>query len=517
MRILSSKEASSLDQYAIKKIGIPEAALMESAGRSLYAHICAELQSVKGQSIGVICGGGGNGGDGYVVARYLALAGAKVDVFRIGKKKSSNRSTQTFERVLRKQGLTIRPVQTRAQVAALKKASRNWTAVVDAVFGIGLCRSVGGVFEDAIRLINSCSCPVFSADIPSGIDANTGKVLGQAVHAKHTVAFGFKKLGHMLCDGPKCSGRVRVANISLDASWLASKKNSVKRMETTRDDVLNVFLPRPLDAYKGSCGHVLVLAGSKEMSGAAVLSSQAALLSGAGLVTLATPQSAHVIVKRQLVEVLTEPLPDSNGALGLDALKRIETILKGKQAVVMGPGLKFHSELREVFQKLLRKIKIPMVLDATALSAFGKDISNERDQLKKAVLTPHVGEMAKLVGRSVSEVRERGLELTEDLAKRTQATVMLKGPHTITTDGRSNTFFNPTGNSGMATAGTGDVLAGLIGGYLAQGIKPLYAGVAGAFLHGLAGDRACKKKGKASLIASDLLKALPGVQVEFGR
>jgi NAD(P)H-hydrate epimerase len=308
-------------------------------------------------------------------------------------------------------------------------------------------------------------------------------------------------------------GDVAVADISLDDRW-ADRVGAEPLFETDGAEVSSWFLRRRPDAHKGSFGHVLVLAGSPQKSGAAILTSQAVLRAGAGLVTLAVPQSAHAIVKSQLLEVMTEPLPDDGaGVLGESALADLLRICEGKDVLVVGPGLLPKAGLKKLLSGLLRRVQVPIVLDADGLNIFGTGIMELGAALKRVVLTPHPGEMARLTGKSGRDIQSSRIETARELCDRTGAVTVLKGAHTVIACPGGGTYVNPTGNPGMATAGMGDVLCGVIGSFIAQGLTPSRAAIAGAFYHGLAGDRVAQKKGRRGLLASDVIDEFPMLSI----
>lgn len=501
-----------LDRYAIEKIGIPEAVLMESAGRSVFADIRRQEGKLADRSVAVFCGNGNNGGDGFVIARYLSMAGARVEIFLLGGRPKKDPALQNLK-ILEK--MEVYPVEIRnATELAKNLRSRSWEIVVDSLFGTGLKRPLTGVFAAAVEGINRSRAAVYAVDIPSGLDADSGEILGTAVQAKCTVTFACKKRGFFFREGPVVSGEVIVADISIDEKWCDDVR-AARLFETDPRSILSLFPPRRLDSHKGTYGHVLVIAGSKEKSGASVLTSQAALRAGAGLVTLAVPESAHAIVKSQLVEVMTEPLTDTDGKLSDKNLPRLLELAQGKQSVVIGPGLIPHPGLYDLLRKFLAQLKIPVVLDADGLNVFGKKLAAERKSLQKAILTPHPGEMARISGKTNKEIQSDRIGVAREMSDRTGAVVVLKGAHSVIALPNGDTYLNPTGNPAMATAGMGDVLAGVAGGYLGQGLSIVNAAVAAVFHHGMAGDRAVIKKGTRGLLARDVIDEFPSLSLSL--
>jgi len=497
-----------LDRYAIEKIGIPEAVLMESAGRSVFAEIRRREGDVAGKRVAVFCGSGNNGGDGFVIARYLHLSGAQVDLFLVEKTPKKEAALRNL-RVLEK--MELRPQRIKTQ-RDLPINNARWECVVDALFGVGLTRSVKGIHAQTIEFMNAIGCPIYAVDLPSGLHTDSGEILGMAVQASVTVTFAFKKRGFYLGKGPQLCGEVVVADISIAQSWVENIHAS-PLFETDPREMAHLFPRRLPESHKGTFGHVLVLAGSPEKSGASVLASYAVLRAGAGLVTLAVPESAHAIVKSTLVEVMTESLPDEGGKLDKRSLPKLLQLIKGKKVLVIGPGLLPHPGLRPFLSKVIQSVRIPIVLDADGLNAFGPTLVKEKKYLANTILTPHPGEMGRLTGLSTAKIQADKIGVAQQFAHKIGATVVLKGAYTVIAFPSGETYLNPTGNPAMATAGMGDVLAGVIGGYLAQGLPVHKAAVAGVFHHGLAGDRAALKKGVRGLLASDVIEEFPSLSI----
>ncbi|MFH1016973.1 MAG: NAD(P)H-hydrate dehydratase, partial [Pseudomonadota bacterium] len=396
-------------------------------------------------------------------------------------------------------------------VKELSAPAGGWDFVVDALFGTGLERPLKSPHSDVVNRINSLRRPVYAVDLPSGLHTDTGAVLGTAVQATVTVTLGFKKRGFFVGDGPGLAGDLLVADLSLDEAW-ADQVKALRLFETQREDVTGILPPRERTGHKGSYGHVLIVAGSPGKSGAAVLAARSALRGGSGLVTLAVPESAHDIVKKQVVEVMTLKLPDDgNGKLGPSALPALRAALSGKTVLLAGPGLIPHPGLTKLLSSLLKETDLPVVLDADGLNTFGTGICREKKALGRSILTPHPGEMARLTGSTTAGVQRDRIEVAARLADRLDAVVILKGAFSVVALPSGETWLNPTGNPAMATAGMGDVLTGLLGALLAQGISREKAAVAGTFFHGLAGDRVAAAKGPRGILAGDLIEELPRV------
>ncbi len=513
MRIRTAEEMRRLDQHTIEKIGLPGTILMESAGRSTIGVISRIEQGVSGKRAAIFCGLGNNGGDGLVVARYLTLAGAQVSVFLFEGREPKTADAQLHFKALSEISVSIRFITKESELKSIEGEAEGWDFAVDALFGTGLSRPVDGLFRAAIIFLNSWKKKqdhrIYAIDIPSGLHADNGKVLGKAIRASHTVTFDSKKLGFFLGEGPNCCGEVHTADISLvEPKEMAQSESTV--LETEEKEVRSWFKRRRHDSHKGTHGHVLLVAGSPSKSGASVLASTAVLRAGAGLATLATPKSSHTITKSQLLEVMSEPLEDDGkGQLGPELADKLLKLVQGKQALAVGPGLAPHPQLKELLSEFLSQVEVPTVLDADGLNAFGQDLKSLGPALGQMVLTPHPGEMARLTGETTQAIAADRLGTARRLACKTGAVVVLKGAHSVIAQADGKAYLNPTGNCGMATAGMGDILTGIIASFMAQGLSPYRAAVAGVFMHGRAGDRVAARMGQRGLLASDLLDELP--------
>lgn len=509
MRRLVTATQMRAIETASGEAGVPPSQLMESAGRRL-ADAALRLVAPNGQLI-VVCGGGNNGGDGLVAARFLVAAGCNVKVELVGDPSKLKEDPARNLKALAASGIQPRTLPDNHSVG-------QGDVIIDAVFGTGLDRAPEGAYADAIRRMNvwrAAGAKIVAADLPSGLHSDTGQAFSPAVRADVTVSFGFYKLGQAVEPGASLCGELELVDIGIPGSCAqASPGPSAYLLE--EDDVKARIPERKRDTHKGSYGHVLVVAGSWGKTGAAGLSAKAVLRSGAGLCTLATRPEALVPAMSHAPEVMGVELV-SDGALSYADLNSILEAADGKTAVVMGPGMPRGDETLKLLGALLEELEVPVVLDADALNAIAEDTSVLSKAKCPLVLTPHPGEMARLVGRSTAAVQEARVDTARELATKHHATVVLKGARTIICSDEGASFVNPTGNPGMATAGTGDVLSGVIGGLLAQGMSPLNAALAAVFAHGLAGDLAAKRRGFLGLMASDVLESLSEVWVRWGR
>lgn len=515
MRIVTADEMKALDQAAIENYGIPGLVLMENAGIRVVDLIRRVIGGLRGRSVTVFIGKGNNGGDGLVIARHLLNMGAGVKVLSIVNVGEISGDAAVNLNIWRKMGQKIFSVHQGDGINIVKLALMKTDLVVDAIYGTGFH---GKMLEGAgrvIKVINKSGKPVVAVDIPSGLEAGTGRVNGPCIRASHTVTFGLPKLGLYLEPGAGYAGEITVADISLPAVLV--EKEAPRRYLLTDECVKRWLPPRPASAHKGNFGRVLIIAGSRGMTGAACLTGAAALRSGAGLVTVAVPETLHDIMEGKLTEAMTVPLPDTgDGSLSAEARSRILSLLENMDALAIGPGLSLAPETISLVRELLPAIKIPFVLDADALNALAGQVSSILGSLQApAVITPHPGEMARMMGVASKDIQADRIGAAIKAAATWNVATLLKGARTVVAAPEGVVFINPTGNPGMATGGSGDVLTGIVVSLIAQGLEPGRAAAAGAYIHGLAGDMAAKEKGMMGLIAGDIVSVLPAAAQEL--
>ncbi|MFK5926851.1 MAG: NAD(P)H-hydrate dehydratase [Desulfuromusa sp.] len=507
MRLCSASEVMALDRQAIDQLGVPGVVLMENAGRACSDLFADKFSEHFPASVLVLAGQGNNGGDGYVMARILAGRGWKVTTLVLGLEKSISGDAKVMLNIVRKLGLSISFVE---EISALKdhftEAAPN--LIVDAIFGTGLNSDVRGLQAEAITLINKSSASVFAVDIPSGVDGSTGRVCGNAVKADLTVTFDHAKIGHGSQPGAIYAGDLEVVDIGIPLAGRPDFSSNVSLLDEF--DVQALLPDRSAVGHKGTFGHLLVLAGSAGKTGAAALVGHAAVRSGCGLVTVATPAAVHDIVEIKLTEAMSYPLVDQDGLISLQARPQIEQLLIGRQALAIGPGLGQSADLGTLLASLIISAAVPMVIDADGLNLLAGQLEclqGRSDQ--PLILTPHPGEMARLTGLTVSEIEANRFEVAQNFAAKYSVVLVLKGARTLIAapDGRVN--INTTGNNGLASGGSGDVLTGLIGGLLAQGLDGFSAATLAVWLHGRAAELVAALQGTAGMAASDLLPQLP--------
>ncbi len=505
MRVVTAQTMQEIDKQAIDGYNIAGQQLMESAGSRCVEEIIAKFGLV-GCSV-IMAGKGNNGGDGYVIARLLDQKGWNVKVILLADRDQvCGDAAVNLEKL---HGSIINFCTHEGQLSALHMEEIfQADVIVDALLGTGLNSDVSGIYLEAIDLINASGRPVVSVDIPSGIHGTTGRVLGEAVRADITVTFAFAKLGHVLYPGAEYTGRLVVADIGIPQ----------KLMETAVGyDFLNADTVRPMlhrrdrQAHKGQFGHCLIIAGSTGKTGAAALSANSAVRAGSGLVTLAVAESIHSILEIKTTEVMTSPLPDSgSGHLSDSVFPLIEKLLVGKNAIAIGPGLGARSGTNALVQNMVETVALPMVIDADGLNALAEEISVlNRKKSKQVILTPHPGEMSRLLGTSIHAVEATRISVAQEFASKYGVFLVLKGARTIIASPDGSVAINGSGNPGMASGGMGDVLTGIIVSLLGQGYTAMDACCLGVFLHGFAADMVVEEKGEIGINASDVIESLP--------
>lgn len=497
--VLTPLEASDLDRQTQAR-GVPEVDLMERAGRAVARAAIEVAGGVYGRRAVVVCGKGNNGGDGLVAARHLARLGVRVELFSIEARDEFTHSAGENVTRLAEQGLTVRLVSSSDLVRALGRAD----VAVDAIFGTGFRGRPEGSSAAAIAGLNSSPVPVVAVDIPSGVDGATGGTPGEAVWAVLTVAFGGIKLGTVLLPGAERAGTVRVVDIGFPDDLL---RWNVALTEA--DDIAGILPRRVLRGHKRSSGVLLVVAGSRAMTGAPALIARAACRVGTGLVTVATPHAVVASVGARVAEAIFLPLAQTDeGTVALEGLDQMLVAAERADAVAIGPGLTRQEETAELVRALVGRCAVPLVLDADGLNAFEGQVGRLTRRGGDTVLTPHDGEFARLMRGSVDDVAPDRVAAARSLASESGATTLLKGARTVIAPREGVARVNPTGGVALATAGTGDVLTGVIGGLMARGVGVFDAAAAGAYVHGIAGSLAERELGEGAL-AGDVIERLP--------
>jgi hydroxyethylthiazole kinase-like uncharacterized protein yjeF len=507
MRILNAAQMREADRFTIDEIGIPSLVLMENAGRQVVAAMEAAYESRLNGRVAVLCGRGNNGGDGFVVARTLMQRGIDASVFVIGSLTDVRGDAKTNLDILGRLGITVVEINEEQSWELHFSEISQCSLIVDAIFGTGLKSALAGMMETIIADVNASSIPIVSIDLPSGLSADTPHVIGDCIDASMTVTLAAPKLPLVLPPGEEHAGDVVIADIGIPHEVIDGVEG--QRIELlTPEQLRDVVEPRAADSHKGDYGRVTIVAGSRGKTGAAHLAAMGALRSGAGLVTVATPASALPIVASMGPEFMTEPLAESlEGAVVARAIDRLLDLRH--DVIACGPGLGRDPAVADFVRTLLDRATVPLVLDADAITVLAEDPGRlvgreERD----VIITPHPGEMARLIGSAIEEVQANRIDIATDFATTHRVYVVLKGHRTIIATPDGHVFINPTGNAGMATGGTGDVLTGMIAAWLGQLLDAEAACRLAVFLHGAAGDLAEAEEGQVAMTATDVIAHL---------
>ncbi len=492
--VVTAEEMRELDRATIEGIGVPGAVLMEHAGRAVADRV---LALAPAGPVVVLCGAGNNGGDGYVCARWLRERGVDATVHLCAGRPRPGDAALHLSIYEKLGGPVLGP----PDGAALTGAA----VIVDALFGTGLSKPIEGTLGALIVAANASPAVRVAVDIPSGIHADTGQVLGVAFTAHHTVTFAFPKVGLVSHPGFERAGRLHVVDIGIPEALATRARVALRLLD---DETVAALVPaRDLGAHKGTHGHALIVAGSAGKPGAALLCALGALRGGAGLVTLATSPDARASVEGRLLEAMYATVDLERPAV--EAVATLAALAEGKGAVACGPGIPSTAEARASIRAVVGAIDVPLVLDADALNHLAPDPGLLRGVHAPVVLTPHPGEAARLLSTTTAEVQADRVGAARRLAEASGAVTILKGARTVIAAPSGTAAINPTGNPGMASGGTGDVLCGLVAALLCQGIGPWNAARAAAYLHGRAGDLVAKRQGARGLLAHDLADSLP--------
>ena len=507
MRVATASEMREIDSIAIHEYGIPGAVLMENAGVAVIRRLESIWETLTERKFCILAGKGNNGGDGYVITRHLANQGAKVKVFLLGEKASISGDARINLDIIDKMGIDIIEINSERDWDNVKVAATFADCLVDALLGTGFRGEVSGDMAHMIDIINAAGKLVVAIDIPSGVDADTGRICGKAVQASHTVSFGLPKPGLFLYPGAEYAGELTVADIGIPTAVV--DRQNIKQNIIMAGAVRAILPRRNPAAHKGVNGRALVIAGSRGLSGAAAMAAEGALRVGAGLVTLSAPASLQDILAVKLTEVMTKPLAETeNGEISGEAIIEMDNLASGSDVLAIGPGLGRHEETAAAVRETITAVECPLVIDADALNALVGYTNILSECAALPVVTPHPGEMARLTGLSTQAVNADRIGVARQAAGEWGSIVVLKGAHTVVAFPDGEVYINTSGNAGMATGGTGDVLTGIIAGLIAQGLSSHDAAVAGVYIHGLAGDIAAQA-GMIGMTAMDVLKAVP--------
>ncbi len=509
INLVSAERMREIDRITIQERNVAGSELMERAGAAVAKLV---LESCQPSVVGIVAGKGNNAGDGFVAARLLAMAGVRVKLLMLIQDNNLSQSCrEMFEKLQDTEdaGAEKLEVFDKFHAAEIVEIFADCDLVVDAMLGTGITGPARGTYGEVIALLNEMDQPVLAVDIPSGLNADTGFAEGACVIAAATVVMGLPKIGCVIGDGSTYCGDLIVEDLGFPEDLLESPDIFTHLLELK--DARQSLPKRPKDGHKGTFGSLMVIAGSGGLSGAAYLTAMAGLRSGCGLLYTAFPERVSEILESQLIEAIKIAIPGAKGDhLTHESWTTLEPWLEKSAAIALGPGLGTHPDTSRLIDELVCQ-EIPMVIDADALNCLGEKTHYLTQRKAPTVLTPHPGEMARLMGLSTAQVQADRFGCAAKLAAEAQAVVVLKGASTLVATPEGHVYVNPTGNSGMAKGGSGDILTGLIGGFLAQGCSAVGAACTGVYLHGLAGDSAREKLGERGMIARDILTFLPEV------
>ncbi|MGD8501974.1 MAG: NAD(P)H-hydrate dehydratase [Syntrophobacterales bacterium] len=510
MRAVTGEEMAGMDRIAIEELGIPGVVLMENAGRGATEVMWRYFPDMGGKRVAVLAGGGNNGGDGFVIARHLWQQRVDVVVYCLKKLDSYQGDARSNLEIIQKLDLVVEEVTENAGIKKLRRKLADADLIVDSILGTGLNAPVRGFYLKVIDLVNQLGRPVVAVDLPSGLNASSGQPLGTCIQATVTATLGLPKVGLLVTPGCSFVGHLEVVDIGLPRSVIETE--DADRIWLEASDLASIIRPRSIDSHKGSFGHVLIVGGSVGKTGAGAMAGLGAARAGAGLVTLAVPASLHGLMEVKLTEIMTEPLAETaEQTVAREALPRIQALLEGKQALALGPGLSEHKETIQVVLELIKSSPCPIVLDADAVNGLAGHLEVLTRAGAPVILTPHPGEMGRLLERSAAEIQNERLAVVQSFSETYGVTLVLKGARTLICSSGGRLAINSSGNPGLASGGTGDVLTGLIAGFLAQGLSPFDAACLGVYCHGKAADRLAIRWGDRGMLATDLLEEIPTV------
>jgi NAD(P)H-hydrate epimerase len=508
MFLVTTDEMQRMDRGAIESFGIPGRVLMENAGRGATAFFLETLYRHCPGSVGIAAGRGNNGGDGFVMARYLYQKGIDATVFLFSEKERIKGDAAANLELLDGMGVPVVEIVDAASFEEHQESMGQACTWIDAILGTGLTSTVRGFYKSVIDYINRQAKPVFSVDIASGLNADTGQVCGTCIQAEATATFGFAKIGHLTYPGRSYTGRLKIIEIGIPPHVAASV--GCHQHLITPVNLLKQLPRRPATAHKGHTGHLLVLAGAPGKTGAAAMTATAAMRAGAGLVTLGIPKSLNPLLETMVMEAMTIGLPETKaGALDESAHSDILSLITDKRCLAIGPGMGTADSTGRLVAHLIAACPVPMVIDADGLNLIASNPSILSKRKAPIVLTPHPGEMARLCGHSSAQIQTDRIGQARAFAQQHGVHLVLKGAATIVAEPDATVFINPTGNPGMAAGGMGDVLTGLIAGLITQKMDVGAAARAGVYLHGLAADQLSGKKNTFGYLATEVMDTIP--------
>ncbi|WP_125153995.1 NAD(P)H-hydrate dehydratase [Clostridium rectalis] len=491
MKIGTCQVSKNIDKYCIEDLSIPSIVLMENAAIKIIKNI--DLS--KFNSFVIICGKGNNGGDGFAVARHLHILNKNIEVFLIGGDNGLSKDCEINYRILKNMGIGVNSISNIEDIFNLRETLEKSDISIDALFGTGLTRKIEGIYNDVISVINENSKYIISIDVPSGFQSNTGKILGNCIRANKTISFELYKKGFLEYGSDKLLGDIMIEKIGVPEFVI--NKFHEREFMLDKELVKKSIRRRDVYGHKGDYGRVLIIAGSCGLSGAAYISTQAAVRSGAGLVTLCSYEEIQNILSNKLIEAMTISFKDGD---------KLFNLFNNSNAIAIGPGLGNNETTFQLVKDTILNSNCPIILDADGINVLKNNTDLLMKKSSEIILTPHIGEMSKITGISIEYIKEHRLEVAKKFAKKYSVIVLLKGYNTIITDG-DEMVINPTGNSSMASGGMGDCLTGIIASFIAQGYTPMIAACISAFIHGYTGEKLSKRM--FCVNASHVLEELP--------
>lgn len=509
MYLVTAGEMRRMDQKTIESFGIPGRVLMENAGRGATQILLDKFPDITKKRVGIVAGRGNNGGDGFVIARYLAQKGINVTVYLLSESNNIKGDAAANLKLVYALGVPVIEVTDQKTFLEHRTAILHQNIWVDAILGTGLQSDVKDYFKYVIDFINSLNKPVFAVDIPSGLNSDTGQPCGTCITAHVTATFAFAKTGHFLFPGANYTGTVEIIDIGIPPH-IAEEEGPLQYL-LTLDNIRALFGPRLADAHKGDTGHLLVVAGSPGKTGAAAMTTMSAMRAGAGLVTLGIPKSLNPVLETQVLEAMTHPLPETiDGMLDESSFDAIMKLLNRKKCLAIGPGIGTAEETKNLVRRIICECRVPIVIDADGLNCLAGHTKILKTLKAPVILTPHPGEMARLIDKTPGHVQKDRISCARDFARNFNAHVVLKGAGTVIAHPDGKVFVNSTGNPGMASGGMGDVLTGIIAGLIVQDYSCESATHGGVYLHGAAADTLEKINGPFGFLATDVMNAIPG-------
>lgn len=508
MHLVTAEEMQAMDRRTIDSYGIPGQVLMENAGRGATRMLMQLYPDIRGKRVAVLAGRGNNGGDGFVMARYLSAYGARTTVYLLGRSEGVKGDAAANLKLLQPIDVDVVELPSQEAFDRHRVDLRHCDLLIDAILGTGLKQDVRGYFRSVIEFVNAAGRPVFSVDIPSGLDSETGQPHGICIRADATATFAFAKTGQLIHPGMEMTGRLGIVDIGIPKHIV--EEIGPRQALLTPEVVRGGLFPRKPDAHKGTFGHLLVVAGGRGKTGAAVMTATAAMKAGAGLVTLGVPASIEPIVASRVLELMTEPLADDGAGLFTETVADdILDLAADKACIALGPGIGTADTTKKMVHRLLLESEVPVVVDADGLNNLAGHLEIFKKVAAPVVVTPHPGEMSRLCGWTVKAVQQDRVKCARDFAAAHGITVVLKGAATVVARPNGMVHINSTGNPGMASGGMGDVLTGVIAGLICQGHAPEFASLAGVFLHGAGADHVAETNGSCGFLASQVMNSLP--------